>query len=369
MQELGRLREATTTFGDTLEVTSRLMNATWPFYNFPDLDVLAQQEVDAKNLENLQYLTRVRHDQRPAYLEFQAGIYERWVKAGHIRYYGSLDVLDQSGYMNDILEFTSSGIVPSSNKEEYYPLAFRYPPPNSYFVINFDISSINYSDLFASLLYLKNQTLLSNLNPYIEGDQAEKEHHAAFHDQVPGSDVSFPHSFLFHPVHERVEDPQSDIVAVVLSPVAWDAALRRLLPNEVEGILAVARNNCGQQITYEIVGEDAFFVGWEDLHDSKYNEYEYIVSLSFGDHPEYYTTPGHCAYSLVSYFDMPETSCESNYQALTLMRGPWLVDWLYWLEYLPKRAIRRGVSFAHSNCFCCPRWVYVFRYDFRLLHL
>jgi hypothetical protein len=202
--------------------------------------------------------------------------------------------------VDDILAFTAEGVVPSPDIEEYYPLAFRYPPPNSYFIVNLDIKSINYDDLFSSLLLLKNQTLISNVNPYVEGDQAEKDYHASFHDQLPDSDASFPHSFMFRPVHEKVEDPESEIVAVVLIPVAWDASLRRLLPDEVEGIIAVGRNNCGQQFTYEIVGEDAYFMGWEDLHDPHYDDKEFVVNLDFSDHADFMDTPGHCAYTLVS---------------------------------------------------------------------
>lgn len=132
MEEILRLREAATVFGDTLGATTKLMNATWPYYDLEDLDWLAEEQVKAKTLESIHYLTRVRRDQRASYLDFQAGICERWVKAGCMRAYGNLDVLVQDGYMNDILEFIPQGAVPSSDKDEYYALAYRYPPPNSY---------------------------------------------------------------------------------------------------------------------------------------------------------------------------------------------------------------------------------------------
>jgi hypothetical protein len=312
-----RYREAASTFADTIEVTSKLTNATWPFYDFEDIGIFAQEQTEAKYLEQISYLTRVSHDQREDYLDFQEGIYERWVKDGHQRAYGNLNVLEQGGYMDDILGWSPEGVFPRPDLEEYYPLSFRYPPPNSYFVVNFDIRSINYDDLFASILELKNQTLISNVNPYIEGDQAEKDYHSSFHDQLDGSDVSFPHSFMFRPVHEKVEDYESEIVAVVLMAVPWDASLRRLLPQEVEGIIAVGRNNCGQEFTYEIVGEDAYFVGWEDLHDRQYDSKEYVVNLDFSDHADFLNTPGHCAYSLVS-TSTPNFKLLMQYRAMLL---------------------------------------------------
>lgn len=317
VEEMLRLREAARMFGHTVQATSELTNTTWPFYDYYDgIGVFAQEEVDAKQMESIQYLTRVQHSEREAYLDFQRQRYEQWVKEGHMQAYGHMDFLldDPATYQDDILEFSTTDFTvnPSSDKEEYYPLAYRYPPPNSYFVVNFDISSINYDELFASMLHLKNQTLISNVNPYIEGDEAEKQYHAQFHDQLPDSKSDFPHSFLFHPI---MKDAKSDeIIAVVTFPIAWDASLRRLLPSQVKGIIAVARNNCEQSVTYEIVGNEAFFLGWEDLHDTKYDDKEYVVNLDFSDHPEFEETKGHCVYSLSIY---PSEQFEGAYKSST----------------------------------------------------
>ncbi|CAB9525301.1 Guanylate cyclase (Partial), partial [Seminavis robusta] len=254
VDEVLRIREAARSFTETLQATAELTNTTWPYYDYyHGLNAFASEQVSAKNMESIGYLTRVRHDQREAYLDFQRTRHEEWVQAGHMDAYGNMDRLFPDLYQDDILGFnnTDFSVTPSPDRDEYYPLAYRFPPPNSYFIVNFDISSINYDDLFASLLSMGNQTLLSNINPYIDGDDAEKEYHAQFHDRLPGdrSDSSFPHSFLFHPVHgpsSSNDGAKPPIVAVVTYPIAWDASLRRLLPDQVKGIIAVARNNCNQ---------------------------------------------------------------------------------------------------------------------------
>lgn len=135
-------------------------------------------------------------------------------------------------------------------------------PPNSYIIVNFDISSINNDDLFASLLKLQNQTLISNVNPYIEFDKAEAEVPRQVSFTNCWLQTYFPHSFMFHPVHRKPENSSNDddIVAVVLAANAWDAALRNLLPETVHGLIAVGRNNCSQSFSYNIVGKDDFFM-------------------------------------------------------------------------------------------------------------
>ena len=117
---------------------------------------------------------------------------------------------------------------------------------------------------------------------------------------------------MFHPVHDKFSDADSDVVALTAISLAWDAALRDLLPQDVEGIFVVGKNNCGQSFTYEIVGRDAYFLGDSDLHESAFDGRGLFVSLDFHDHPKFFDMPGHCAYSLVS-----QILCDV---ALTVMR-------------------------------------------------
>lgn len=302
ISEMKRLREAVRSFGQVVEVITKETNQSWPFFDYAGIEMFAQEQLDSKGLENLQYLTRVNHSQREQWLAFESDIYERWVKSGHTRAYGNLDSLVEGGYQADILEVTDAGVYPSSEKEEYWPLAFRYPPPNSYFIVGLDISSINYDDMFASLKLLGNQTLISNVNPYIESDEEEAKQHAKFHSTLAdgSSRTDFPHSFMFHPVHQEPNNSSSDIVAMVLVPIAWDASLRNLLPASVNGLVVVGRNSCGQEFSYLIEGENAYFIGNEDLHDEAYDSMETAVNLDFSVHPKFGDTAGHCTYTLVS---------------------------------------------------------------------
>ena len=100
---------------------------------------------------------------------------------------------------------------------------------------------------------LKNETLSGSVSPTY-GIEAilDVEQHAAFHSRIHGSAASYPHTYLYTPVHRSVGDPESDIVAVLVSLFAWDISMRDLLPSNVSGIIAVLENTCNQTYTYRI---------------------------------------------------------------------------------------------------------------------
>ena len=100
---------------------------------------------------------------------------------------------------------------------------------------------------------LKNETLSSPVAPiYVTEVILDADQHDSFHSSIPGSASSYPHTYLYTPVHREVENSDSDIVAVLISIFAWDVAMRDLLPPNVGGIVAVLENTCNQTFTYHI---------------------------------------------------------------------------------------------------------------------
>jgi hypothetical protein len=98
------------------------------------------------------------------------------------------------------------------------------------------------------------------------------------------------------------QDPSnssSDIVGQVNSGIALDASLLNLLPEGVEGIITVIKNNMNQSVTYEIIGPDAVFLGNGDLHEEAYDDMKVDVDLALHTNPAYLTTPGNVLYRMV----------------------------------------------------------------------
>lgn len=169
-------------------------------------------------------------------------------------------------------------------------------------VLNWNPASIpDYDDILKAAVALKYDTVWTRVRPYATaGVSMSKEQHDALHSQREGSKSDHPHSFVWHPVHEKINDVDSPIVAVIGAGLSFDIPLRGLLPDQVSGIYAVISNNCNQSYTYLLDGPDALYIGEGDIHDMEYESDGAAFDLSLGTNPEFNTTPGHCRYRLVS---------------------------------------------------------------------
>ncbi len=81
-----------------------------------------------------------------------------------------------------------------------------------------------------------------------------------------------PLNILFYPVFQDFDDSKPrKAVGILGFELYWEKFLRQLLPNHASGIVAVIANTCGQVYTFEILGEDALYVGPGDLHHSGFD--------------------------------------------------------------------------------------------------
>jgi hypothetical protein len=298
-----RIREATKTLGLTLSRTSQAKNATWPFFTLPHFENFGENEINAKKLETLQVMNVVHPDDYDAYVTYtRANAYD-WIYNGHMLRYGNLDNFNpEPGLPPYLKKFSpTEGFSISGGQDVYFPFWTFYPPPGTYNGVNWDMGNTRRMPLLQSLLELKNQPLVTEAAPYYIIEEAEQIRHEKLHAELKDSSTWHPHSFLYSPVQMDVNDPESSVVAVIVSNIAWDRALTALLPNDVQGILVVGRNDCNQSFTYDMQGASAVFLGMGDLHDPKYDGMEVVVDVAIHANPQYMTTPNHCKYELVSH--------------------------------------------------------------------
>jgi hypothetical protein len=173
--------------------------------------------------------------------------------------------------------------------------------PASYFSINWDFwnSLPDFAALNEAMFALQNEPVYTAVRPYADNSALTEEEHNAMHSTRARSDISYPHSFFQAPIHEIPSDDKSKIVGATGFGFAWDFALRFLLPENVEGIIAEIQNSCNQSSLYELIGVDAFYLGDNATKDSKYDDMAVARDLSFSKNPNFTTTPGHCRYTIV----------------------------------------------------------------------
>jgi hypothetical protein len=75
---------------------------------------------------------------------------------------------------------------------------------------------------------------------------------------------------LSYPVFDNFGDNQ-EVAGAIYSTMYWGFLFTDILPENVYGVVCVLENSFGQQATYRIDGCEAIFLGYGDLHDSKYD--------------------------------------------------------------------------------------------------
>jgi hypothetical protein len=82
-----------------------------------------------------------------------------------------------------------------------------------------------------------------------------------------------PHSFIMEPVYaEFYENPV--LVGILIAISAWENLFDRVLPEGTNGLVCVVKDTCGNVFTYEINGEIATHLGYLDLHDERFDQYQ-----------------------------------------------------------------------------------------------
>ena len=275
-------------------------NMTWPFVSIPKFETFAETIRAYSTVEAFVTCTYVEDDDRDAFVDYHGARYEQWVNESHIINPIVADKFTPTGYSEFIKrkDPVNKSWVPEDTNPYYYVLTQRSPPPTSYNTLNFNAYSVpDYKATYDAGRILKGVMLSTRVRPFASTNDRD---HALLHTALPNQELSHPHSFNNLLIREDPYDLDSKVVALVSGPVAWDAALRNLLPDGVRGIHAVIKNNCNDTFTYEIEGKEAYFLGNEDFHDTTYDHKAVDVQLSYSDHPLYEETPGHCMYTMVS---------------------------------------------------------------------
>ena len=85
--------------------------------------------------------------------------------------------------------------------------------------------------------------------------------------------------FVFFKVYDRLLGDNKKVAAILLLTIYWRTNFDGLLPPGADGITIILANTCGQQMTYRVDGTMSSFVGYGDLHESKYDDKKFQVDV------------------------------------------------------------------------------------------
>jgi class 3 adenylate cyclase len=117
----------------------------------------------------------------------------------------------------------------------------------------------------------------------------------------------FPHAFILTPVYEEFKENDAETVGFLIGVTVFSNLLDRLLPEGKNGIIAVLDDTCGNTMSFEMSSGKAIFLGYEDVHETKFDEYErYESNLEMYEEQ----VEGLCEHNLHIY---PSTKLRNNY--------------------------------------------------------
>lgn len=295
-------------------------SAEWPYYTLPFFENFAKTFMDQGGVELASVAIKVTQEQVEPWLKYANETYKIWVDEGHMYQYGNLDNLDPVNYKPYITAAVpGKGLLPeNTSKPEFWVHWSSYPAPATYGLMNWNFASVpDYANIIKALHVLKNETVVTTVRSYaaLIGTAFTKEYHDSLHGPIPEGEVEYPHSSHMHAILDRLNDDENaEVVGFISGGVAWDHAMKNLLPEGVSHITAVIQNNCNQSYTFDIDGPGANFVGTGDLHETAYDRYKVTADLNVHKHPLSAQTPGHCFFWLDLY---PTQRFENAYNTNT----------------------------------------------------
>lgn len=89
----------------------------------------------------------------------------------------------------------------------------------------------------------------------------------------------FPHAYILQPVYDNFDKSNATLVGLLVAVTTFENLLDKILPADSRGIVCVIRDSCGNVITYNLEGQNARFLGYEDLHDRAFEAYKHSTTV------------------------------------------------------------------------------------------
>ncbi|CAB9504693.1 Receptor-type guanylate cyclase gcy [Seminavis robusta] len=287
-------------------------NLPWPFFLPPMFETTAEKYMAVSKAEHLGFNSIVSHENKDAFLDFAAVEVPNQIRESHLIKYGNTDKLNnETKLASTIIQKTKDGWVPDVDGREWYHVRSAQAPPSrklsAPFMWNIN-SNPGVNSSMTPLVELRNETFYQPVKKFMG---LTPEEHKGYHAD---NAVDNPHFFVYHPINKYPDDPHSEVVATLATTLSFDAAFRKLLPDNVKGMYCVIENSCGQTITYLIDGEEAYYKNMSDLHDPRFDDMAVYQYLMLSDSPALQDHPAHCRYHMNIY---PTKEFESDYKSNT----------------------------------------------------
>eukprot|EP00977_Amphora_coffeiformis_P010557 scaffold2482_cov166-Amphora_coffeaeformis.AAC.23 len=257
-------------------------NASWPFVTVSHSSELFEPYRQLADAAAVQLMPIVQPRQRAEWEDY-AIANQGWIE----------ESLAEQGRATTAKDRTLQGITPYiknyvgiDTTPGRWIVWWQYAPviPDRYFV-NFNRLAWNGFDFEAQAVEEQKAVISTTLN-FQPGLDFQSTRDFNFMDELLSAGGSGdykpgePIAYLHYPVFDTFEDETKKTVAIASATVYWRSFFQHILPENVEGFYCVVTSSLGQVFTYRIDGQEAIFLGMEDLHETKYDKYVLMAEYS-----------------------------------------------------------------------------------------
>lgn len=214
-----------------------------------------------------------------------------WVNASN-----EIEVSDASSFIFDSVNGSKVPSLP--NEENEYAPIWHLTPPLDLTVVNDNLFSDPDVVRMYSIMKETDQVVIASIS---KGAGIFED----LFDEIEQDRKLLPHNIIADLVYDSFSGNRT-AVGVLLSLMPQDSLLNFLLPQSTEGIICVFTDTCGHVFTYQVNGNQATFLGYDDFHDPSYDRFKRSARLDF-----YKTShDGLCGHDIHVY---PSSTLEEEY--------------------------------------------------------
>ena len=300
--------------------------AKWPFVSVPHFEVRGLELNSLSNMLMVGFSPLVQESDRERW-EIYANYMQKWIAEG-IEYNTELhqnftvnsepiyptiwrtnelqDAAEGDRYQLEALRGyvmnPNSSRVPDEGRGPYLPIWQQCPAPHDPHAILFNLFN---HPVFRRVFVGMNETLSPVLSEVTDLE--------FFYGGAIREEVNRPYSFLLQPVFQDFNNTNRDsshIMGVVIALLPWDHYYEKILPPEARGIVVVMRDTCGDELSYQVNGAEAVFLGFGDFHDPAYDHLVQVSPFDPFERLNFSIAHNHCEYDLHIY---PSSELEDVY--------------------------------------------------------
>lgn len=269
-------------------------NSTWPFVTLDDFDLMAKKELALTGTPVLKFQPIVQSMDRGEWEEYADNNID-WIRKArgrdqtltHQQKKKRRSLVDAVEHSKEIWKFNQVTYEPIIEEvQDLYLPVWQHVPLNP-MGVNFNILSDEWQRGPVESVLESGLAVLSRVHdPESSSEQVSdilNEVYSHYLQQFSGDqNMTYngePTTNLYYPVFDSFDRDRA-VVGVYTMTIFWELLFSGMLPTNANPVVCVVENACGDVFTYETSGDKAIFLGYGDLHDDDYDDFEVFEDFS-----------------------------------------------------------------------------------------